>query len=503
MHGRQGWRAHQGGHEPTEGGLAPDTGVASPRPTPGAGPTPRPASSDRRQAAQDASADSSTAAPVITRAAAASSPPPRPSDHRGDVRARLGSRASACHRPSIAVPQSCAASPCGLGGVRAANGGDRWRWSVGEGGEIGEEGGPLRDGPSARRAFEGGTRRVRLGHDRSRQNGEAAVDGAPVGSRCRSDLGDGADGEHHHDTPPRPKGWPPGPLPAPRHVAVGAGVVPRPPRGPYRSSPCRTGAVHSRPRVPGSDRRHHYTRLPCPRAPLLRHLRSTRAPTSAATRRRRLVRRGVRIGVVLFAVVVVLAGRPARLRRIPQPSGHPCRGQRAPGRTPVGSGEHRPGGLDLALRPQTAERRLRALLTGRDRRQQRRGHDPSSRPEAANGLDPLDPEGPVRPQCPQHGAQQDRRRPRSGTRTSRRRHPTGLRDSHPALRRAELRQLPGRRQRTGRRQDVLPHAPLRRGVLAQNLHRRVSPSERLPGSGRRPCPAPPVQTARREDEQPP
>ena len=54
------------------------------------------------------------------------------------------------------------------------------------------------------------------------------------------------------------------------------------------------------------------------------------------------------------------------------------------------------------------------------------------------------------------------------------RHRGGLRDPHPPLRGAQLRQLPGRGQRPGRDQDVLPRARLRRLLGPQRAHRRAA-----------------------------
>ena len=59
-------------------------------------------------------------------------------------------------------------------------------------------------------------------------------------------------------------------------------------------------------------------------------------------------------------------------------------------------------------------------------------------------------------------------------------HHRRFRDPHPALRRTQLRQLPGSRQRSGGNQDVLPHARLRRHVEPRHQEYGMHRAERQP-----------------------
>ena len=75
-------------------------------------------------------------------------------------------------------------------------------------------------------------------------------------------------------------------------------------------------------------------------------------------------------------------------------------------------------GSTSRCRAEGPERRLRPLLPGRQRREQRRRHDPAPQPGQRHPVDPLDTPRPVRAQRPLRRRQQDRRRPLSGSRTS-------------------------------------------------------------------------------------
>ncbi len=72
--------------------------------------------------------------------------------------------------------------------------------------------------------------------------------------------------------------------------------------------------------------------------------------------------------------------------------------------------KHLDGGVDLALCPGRAEPRVRVVLAGCERRQQRRDHDPPRRPGSPPAGAHLDPPRPVHPERPQHRGQQDRHR---------------------------------------------------------------------------------------------
>ena len=96
------------------------------------------------------------------------------------------------------------------------------------------------------------------------------------------------------------------------------------------------------------------------------------------------------------------------------------------------------------------------------------------------------------------GREQDRCRPGGSRRTqpAHRRHHRRLRYSHPALRPAQLRRLPGCRPGPGWAQDVLSDAGLRRRFVALRTEHRLYHPERIPGPRRGAGPASAVPTAR-------
>ena len=140
------------------------------------------------------------------------------------------------------------------------------------------------------------------------QHGEAPVDGPPVGTRCRPDLGHGSHGQdhddRHHDQGSDQPGHPPSHAASPSEPAS----FPDHRAGPYRSEPAgREPATGSRDTRIRAARR-HYTRLPCPSAPPLHLPRSTGASTSAAKDGSAWSRQLVRVGALVVAIVVVVAG---------------------------------------------------------------------------------------------------------------------------------------------------------------------------------------------------
>ena len=195
--------------------------------------------------------------------------------------------------------------------------------------------------------------------------------------------------------------------------------------------------------------------------------RSGRRRKAASTRRRRRVKRGVLIGV---AVLLVLVGGGAgyayylthELKRIEVKGLHGALDTGAEAGTEnilmVGSTSR------CALT--RAEPGLRVVLAGRERREQRRDHDPPRRPGPPPAGAPLHPPRPVHPQRPEHRGQQDRRRPLRGSDPAGGGHRGGLRDPHPARRLAQLRPVRQRGGRPRRHQHVLPDVGLRRLVRA-------------------------------------
>ena len=194
-----------------------------------------------------------------------------------------------------------------------------------------------------------------------------------------------------------------------------------------------------------------------------------------------------------------------RVRLVPQPRDPPDRPPQpdlVPGQgRGRRHGEHLDDRLHVALRPDRAEPGLRALLARGQRGQQRRGDDPPPQPDHPHRLHPFHPPRPVRPQRAIRRRQQDRRRALPGAGPTHRRHRGGLRHSDPALRGAELRQLHQRGERTGRDQDVLPRARLRRVLGAEHPDDGLHRTQRDPGPPGGPGPPRAVQGSGRHHRQ--
>jgi hypothetical protein len=200
-----------------------------------------------------------------------------PTEESFEGAAHLGSGALPIHHARPALTDG---GPGGIGWSQGGQLADIPARVGAERADIREESRPGESGPIGQEVVQSGTRDVRLDGDGVGQHGEAPVDGPPVGTRGRTDLGHGSDGQDHDD----------------RHHHQGSDQSRRPPS--YAASPSEPASFpdhpldpigrrppdESRPpgrEIPGFRARRHYTRLPCPSAPPLHLPRSTGALTFA------------------------------------------------------------------------------------------------------------------------------------------------------------------------------------------------------------------------------
>ena len=204
------------------------------------------------------------------------------------------------------------------------------------------------------------------------------------------------------------------------------------------------------------------------------------------SRRRRIYRRGVLIGLVALLVIVAGGGGyiyydTHDLNRIEVQGLH---GALTTGKE-AGTENILVVGLHFTLRSGQAERGLWVVFTRCERGEQRRDDDPPRQSSRSPTRTPLDPPRPVHPQCPDHRCQQDRCWALPGFDPAGRSHPGGLRNSHSARRLAQLRSVRRSGRRPGWGKHVLPRLSLRLGRFASPIWNRKLRLER-PGSYLRP-----------------